>query len=284
MCIEHCGGCWQVKLLAWKGNPVNMKAYCAGNCALETCASSEWSVFDGRVCLPAPEASIAFGADAEMHWARIASSPDYVLLPAFSQGCKVFIQGLVSKPELNGCRGKLVGCFSVDTQRWPVRVTPKSGAHEELLLKEANLVQASAVVAAAAAATTTTTATSAATTSRSGAAERMPDLTRHGDDAPPPQSPGLFLQTCSDPACGRQLRESKKVSGLCRSCRTVRYCSAACQESHWPEHRDACKRSAALSQAVARNPAHAMQLKKQIVDSIPSGRPIPRGSTIMLTG
>jgi len=75
-----------------------------------------------------------------MSSAAASSSPDHVPLPAFSQGCKVFIQGLVSKPELNGCRGKVVGCFNADTQRWPVSVTHKAGAVQELSLKEANLV------------------------------------------------------------------------------------------------------------------------------------------------
>ena len=131
------------------------------------------------------------------------SIPDHTPPPAILQGSNVLIQGLVSKPELNGCRGKVVGCFNEESQRWPVRVMPKTGAHQELLLKVANImlvsdvpaaaVPASAAAAAAAAASITTTdaasaatAAASATPSGGGAIERIPDLTQHGDDAHPP--------------------------------------------------------------------------------------------------
>ena len=123
------------------------------------------------------------------------SIPDHAPPPAISQGSKVLIQGLVSKPELNGCRGKVVGCFNEESQRWPVRVMPKTGAHQELLLKVANVMLASDVpaaavpasaAAAAAAAIITTTDAASATTSGGGAFDRIPDLTQHGDDAHPP--------------------------------------------------------------------------------------------------
>jgi len=126
------------------------------------------------------------------------SIPDHAPPPVISLGSKVLIQGLVSKPELNGCRGKVVGCFNEESQRWPVRVMPKTGAHQELLLKVANIVLVSDVPpaavpasAAAAASITTTDAASAAiaaasaTTSGGGAIDRIPDLTQHGDDAHP---------------------------------------------------------------------------------------------------
>jgi hypothetical protein len=122
--------------------------------------------------------------------------------PAISQGCKVLIQGLVSKTELNGCRGRVVGCFNKESQRWPVRVIPKTGAPQELLLKVANIMLASAAPAAAVpasvaaaaavsftaddAASAATAAASATTTSGGSAIDRIPDLTKHGDDAHPP--------------------------------------------------------------------------------------------------
>jgi hypothetical protein len=120
--------------------------------------------------------------------------PDHAPPSAISQGCKVIIQGLVSKPELNGCRGRVVGCYNEERQRWPVRVMPKTGAHEDMLLKVANIMLASAVLAAAvpasaaaaAASITTTTAASDTTTSGGGAIDRIPDPTQHGDYAHPP--------------------------------------------------------------------------------------------------
>ncbi len=90
----------------------------------------------------------------DMHWAR---SPDHAPPPAISKGCKVLIHGVVSKPELNGCKGRVAGCCNEERQRWPVRVMPNIGAYEEMLLKLANImlessVPATAVPAAAAAA------------------------------------------------------------------------------------------------------------------------------------
>jgi hypothetical protein len=79
---------------------------------------------------------------------------------------------------------------------------PKTGAHQELLLKVANVmltsdvpaaaVPASAAAAAAASIATTdaasaaTAAASATTTSGGVAIDRIPDLSQHGDDAHPP--------------------------------------------------------------------------------------------------
>jgi hypothetical protein len=122
----------------------------------------------------------------DMEWA-CCGSPDHVPPPEISQGCKVLVQGLVSKPELNGCRGRVAGCYNEERQRWPVRVMPKIGAHEDMLLKVANIMLASAVPAAAApapasasASFTTTTGASAATaaacattTSCGGAIDRI---------------------------------------------------------------------------------------------------------------
>ena len=90
--------------------------------------------------------------------------------PAISQGCKVLIQGLVSKPELNGCKGRVVGCFNKESQRWPVRVVPKTGAPQELLLKVANITLASAVPAAAVPAAAAATAASITTNDAASAA------------------------------------------------------------------------------------------------------------------
>ena len=133
---------------------------------------------------------------------------DHAPPPAISQGCKVLIQGMVSKPELNGCRGRVVGRYNEESRRWPVKVMSKTGVPQELLLKVANIMLASdvpaaavpAIAAAAAASITTTDSASAATLAASatttifhhsggGAIDYIyiiPDPTQHGDDAHPP--------------------------------------------------------------------------------------------------
>jgi hypothetical protein len=57
-----------------------------------------------------------------------------------AEGCKVALQGLISRPGINGCRGVVIGDFDSEKQRWPVRVMKHKGNNEELLVKPANLV------------------------------------------------------------------------------------------------------------------------------------------------
>jgi MYND finger len=51
---------------------------------------------------------------------------------------------------------------------------------------------------------------------------------------------------CNNPAC-LNLEETaewllvKRPGSVCSSCRTVRYCSAACQRAHWAAHKPVCK-------------------------------------------
>jgi hypothetical protein len=55
-------------------------------------------------------------------------------------GSRVELKGIVSRPEINGCRGVVIGNFDAEKQRWPVLVTKRRGRDEEMLLKPTNLV------------------------------------------------------------------------------------------------------------------------------------------------
>jgi hypothetical protein len=45
----------------------------------------------------------------------------------FAVGCRVRIKDIVSRPEFNGCTGKILEPFDSEKQRWPVRVVRKKG-------------------------------------------------------------------------------------------------------------------------------------------------------------
>ena len=55
-------------------------------------------------------------------------------------GCRVELKGIVSRPEINGCRGVVIVNFDAEKQRWPVLVIKRRGRDEEMLLKPTNLV------------------------------------------------------------------------------------------------------------------------------------------------
>jgi len=55
-------------------------------------------------------------------------------------GSQVELKGIVSRPEINGCRGVVIGKFDAEKQRWPVLVIRGWGRNEEMLLKPTNLV------------------------------------------------------------------------------------------------------------------------------------------------
>jgi hypothetical protein len=55
-----------------------------------------------------------------------------------ADGCGVELQGIVSRPELNGCRGIVIGKFDAEQHRWPVLVSITSNVDEELLLAPEN--------------------------------------------------------------------------------------------------------------------------------------------------
>ncbi len=42
-------------------------------------------------------------------------------------GCSVLIKGIISRPELNACIGKVIAAFDSEKQAWPVRVAPEKG-------------------------------------------------------------------------------------------------------------------------------------------------------------
>jgi hypothetical protein len=56
-----------------------------------------------------------------------------------AHGCQVALQGIVSRPEINGCKGIIIGKFDAEKQRWPVLVANRRGRGEEMLLRPANL-------------------------------------------------------------------------------------------------------------------------------------------------
>jgi hypothetical protein len=64
MCIEHRGGQWEVKAVSGKGKD-GCKAYVAGGCALEDCASRVWKVGNGKGFDDQPSVKIATGREAE---------------------------------------------------------------------------------------------------------------------------------------------------------------------------------------------------------------------------
>jgi hypothetical protein len=64
MCIEHYRRKWQVKPVSDKGKD-QCKAYVAGGCALEDCASRVWKVDDGKGFDDQPSVKMATGSEAE---------------------------------------------------------------------------------------------------------------------------------------------------------------------------------------------------------------------------
>ena len=52
---------------------------------------------------------------------------------------RVVLDGIITRPEINGCHAVLCGEFNSEKQRWPVRVLKRRGGKEEMLLKAANL-------------------------------------------------------------------------------------------------------------------------------------------------
>jgi hypothetical protein len=60
MCIEHYRRKWQVKPVSDKGKD-QCKAYVAGGCALEDCASRVWKVDDGKGFDDQPSVKMATG-------------------------------------------------------------------------------------------------------------------------------------------------------------------------------------------------------------------------------
>jgi hypothetical protein len=50
---------------------------------------------------------------------------------------------------------------------------------------------------------------------------------------------------CSSPEChnlaGLSELDLAAEGGLCGGCRAARYCSRACQQQDWPEHKETCK-------------------------------------------
>ena len=59
---------------------------------------------------------------------------------SLADGCRVQLQGIASRPEINGCRGIVIGEFDTEKLRWPVLVMKRRGRDEEMLLRPVNLV------------------------------------------------------------------------------------------------------------------------------------------------
>lgn len=45
----------------------------------------------------------------------------------------MLIKGIVSRPELNACIGKVIGSFDSEKQAWPVRVVLEKGDIDRLV-------------------------------------------------------------------------------------------------------------------------------------------------------
>ena len=161
-----------------------------------------WVVNDGQRWTEQLDVRMTFAADAAM----ILSSP--APKAVFSVGLKVTIADLKSRPELNGCGGKIIGSFDVEKQRWPVKVIPKVGTHEELMLREANIAPRTHTPFA--------TDDSVSVHSGSGAHSRNLDPQQVNGASHALPSDGI-LQFCDNPGCGKKLRESKRLNGLCRA-------------------------------------------------------------------
>ena len=74
------------------------------------------------------------------------------------------------------------------------------------------------------------------------AAPPTPAARTRGGRPRPPTAPRI----CAAPGCAA-------THGLhrCRGCRSVRYCSAACQQAHWRAHKAECRRLPAEQQQAA---------------------------------
>ena len=71
--------------------------------------------------------------------------------------------------------------------------------------------------------------------------------------APPPTAHGTEICSNFD-ACGSTVAGGPG-SGLCVACRSVVYCSRACQAAHWASHKVACKEMRKARKALAAAPA-----------------------------
>jgi hypothetical protein len=60
---------------------------------------------------------------------------------------------------------------------------------------------------------------------------------------------------CHDGQCGAMVERA--ALKRCSACKATRYCSAACQQRHWPEHRAGCRELVAKQKRAAAAPATA---------------------------
>ena len=82
--------------------------------------------------------------------------------------------------------------------------------------------------------------------------------------APPPTTSGT--ERCTNfRACGSTIAGGPG-SGLCAACRTVAYCSKACQVAHWAAHKAPCKEARKSYQAAAAAPP-------TVIDALPPFAP-----------
>lgn len=94
------------------------------------------------------------------------------------------------------------------------------------------------------------------------------------------------LDRCALPSCGVAFAAGAR-GGLCAGCKDARYCTAACQRAHWPEHKAACKGASAKAKAALRDMSAALAEARGVAASAsapPAGRPLPRDGFVVLTG
>jgi hypothetical protein len=64
ICMEHCGGMWEVKEVSDKGTAVCF-AYVAGGCEAEACTSRMWKILTNALYQDASSVKMVAGAEAE---------------------------------------------------------------------------------------------------------------------------------------------------------------------------------------------------------------------------
>lgn len=73
---------------------------------------------------------------------------------------------------------------------------------------------------------------------------RRPPLSPEGRQLAERRARALALLKCANPRCSRLEGASEAAAPrgrLCSGCRTVRFCSEACSQQEWPQHRAACR-------------------------------------------
>ena len=89
VCIEHHGGCWQIKASASIGDDCAY-AFVDGGCALEACTSRMWKVGGGKAFHDAPSVKLVTGAEA-MRQVRSGCLRPAIPPPPSLCACRCFV-------------------------------------------------------------------------------------------------------------------------------------------------------------------------------------------------